>query len=323
MEGDERIVDDAAEIIEALEDMPEAGESAGNLAAGTFEGASIEAADTATGGASPNDLPSDAALQRQALDLPLTSLVAMLGGWVLIYLVQNTDNPLSQLLHLDAESFLLEGQALDYLVYVGGHLGLLAVAVGLLALGLGPRTLPDLVRLPRSLEERAPEGAWWRMLLTPIGLCAASALALLAATVLGYRLAYALPDRYLLETPYTLADFEFEAVGVAMAVGLVRLVRISLWQLWVLVPLSLVMRTGVVDLHNPRHAVAVAGVLFVGGGLALASPSTGTVVYYVALYGLPAVACGASYLATRSWTTTVFLCWVAFELLAWLTYTGV
>jgi hypothetical protein len=245
-------------------------------------------------------------------ELPLTSLVLTLGGWLLIYLLMNTDNPYSQLINVDANSFLVEARWLDYVVYVFGHVLLVLAALGFLVLGMGGRGALLLLARPRSRAQHAPIGR----LRSRLGLTALFVFALVVAFVLGRVMLTFLPERFFLDVPYNLEDFQYDSLPICLAVMCVVLCRMTLWQLFMLVPLALLMDTGVIDLRRGRHVVGLALMLFVLGGLAMASPAEGTVIFGVASYGFPSLVCGAYYLKTRSFPACVLGVWVVYELLS-------
>lgn len=223
-------------------------------------------------------------------DFRLTRLVVMVGGWVLLYLLFNTNNPFSRLITMDAESFLLEAGPLDYLIYLGGHALGLAGAVSLLERGLGRERARELL-LARRGKQTVPTLVF--------------VAALVVARLVDGILAYLLPARFLLDLPLVLGDLAFDAWRVALVDAAATLLQTATRQLIVMSLLSLVVARGGFDWAGRWKWLLVVAWLYLIGGLVCASPTEGTLVYSLVSCGFSEVCYGMHFLRCRNLPLTV------------------
>lgn len=261
---------------------------------------------------------------------PLTSLVVMFGGWILIYLLQNTDNPISQALNMPYDSFYFDARLVDYLVLMGGNALIFVACVALLFFGVGRQEarrllLPGGARVGDSDAQAAGAGASEgakprKASCRQIVLAVVFAVLVLGSLVAGMYLAFLFPEDYLYEMPFTLYDFQFETVGLALTIGFVMLVKIAIRQLFIAVPIALAQRRGLLPPGNALKWVLFVLVLFVYGSVVWAEPSFGFFLYCVTAYGLCALVSGLYFHASRNYPAMVLACWGVVELLGAVLY---
>ena len=178
----------------------------------------------------------------RAMGFPLTRLVLCFGGWLLLFLLLGTNNPISQILNLSPWGFVLEAKPLDYLVCIGGPLLAFILALALLVVGVGPARVKKALFSDPLLDHlfKKPQ------LETPQTLIAFILLFVLVR-VAGELLAVFLPPALIPETPLVLADFQFDTPELGVAVGLQQLFFMALHLLIVLAPLSLAVQPSLLD----------------------------------------------------------------------------
>ncbi len=251
----------------------------------------------------------------RAIGFPLTRLVLCFGGWLLLFLLLGTNNPISQILNLSPWGFVLEAKPLDYLVCIGGPLLTFILALALLVVGVGS------VRAKKALFSDPLLDHLFKkpQLETPQTLIAFILLFVLVR-VAGELLAVFLPPALIPETPLVLADFQFDTPELGVAVGLQQLFFMALHLLIVLAPLSLAVQSSLLDKAGMWRWPCVGLWLLIAGSLVEFTPLTGTFVYCALAYGPSRVLCGWYFLRTGDFARTVFFAWVIEEVLGFAFY---
>ncbi|ERI04664.1 hypothetical protein [Atopobium sp. oral taxon 810] len=251
----------------------------------------------------------------RAIGFPLTRLVLCFGGWLLLFLLLGTNNPISQILNLSPWGFVLEAKPLDYLVCIGGPLLTFILALALLVVGVGS------VRAKKALFSDPLLDHLFKkpQLETPQTLIAFILLFVLVR-VAGELLAVFLPPALIPETPLVLADFQFDTPELGVAVGLQQLFFMALHLLIVLAPLSLAVQSSLLDKAGMWRWPCMGLWLLIAGSLVEFTPLTGTFVYCALAYGPSRVLCGWYFLRTGDFARTVFFAWVIEEVLGFAFY---
>lgn len=251
----------------------------------------------------------------RAIGFPLTRLVLCFGGWLLLFLLLGTNNPISQILNLSPWGFVLEAKPLDYLVCIGGPLLTFILALALLVVGVGS------VRAKKALFSDPLLDHLFKkpQLETPQTLIAFILLFVLVR-VAGELLAVFLPPALIPETPLVLADFQFDTPELGVAVGLQQLFFMALHLLIVLAPLSLAVQSSLLDKAGMWRWPCVGLWLLIAGSLVEFTSLTGTFVYCALAYGPSRVLCGWYFLRTGDFARTVFFAWVIEEVLGFAFY---
>lgn len=246
---------------------------------------------------------------------PLTRLVLCFGGWIFLFLLLGTNNPVSQILNLSPWGFVLEAKPLDYLVCIGGPLLAFVLAVALLVVGVGPIRAKQALFCDPLLDHlfKKPQ------LETPQTLIAFILLFVLVRMA-GELLAIFLPPALIPEIPLVLADFQFDTPVLGIAVSLQQLFFMALHLLIVLAPLSLAVQSRLLDKAGTWRWLCVGLWLLIAGSLVEFTPLTGTFVYCALAYGPSRVLCGWYFLRTGDFARTVFFAWVIEEVLGFAFY---
>lgn len=246
---------------------------------------------------------------------PLSRLVACMGGWLLLFVVRGTNNPVSQLLNISPWDFAVDAKALDYVVAVGGPFLIFVLAFGLLVFGIGVNRTKSALMSDPLLDHlfKKPQLDTPQMLVAFILLFA-------LVRIVGELAALFLPATLIPELPLVLADFQFELPSVGIVVAAQTLFRLAFHLLVVLVPLSLAEQSGALDMLGRARWIAVGLWLFVVGTLSEFSPLVGRLAYCALAYGPSRVLCGWYFLRSGDYVRTVLFAWVAEEVLGFVLF---